>query len=104
MLEEETTRSTFSILIFVLGLNQIMLRHHQGLVLDHREAEDEEENVPGIHSPNNSPTNWTLKAIKYETKMASGGLRYRQCHRLPICFLTSDLTNRQQSETRSKEL
>ena len=49
MLEEETTRSTFSILIFVLGLNQIMLRHHQGLVLNHREAEDEEENVPGLH-------------------------------------------------------
>ena len=31
----------------------------------------------------------------------------RQCHRLPICFLTSDLTNdnqKWQSETRTKEL
>ena len=26
-----------------------MLRPHQGLVLDHDEAEDDDENVPGLH-------------------------------------------------------
>ena len=26
-----------------------MLRRHQGLVLDHGKAEDEEEDVPGLH-------------------------------------------------------
>ena len=33
----------------VFGLNQIMLRRHRGLVLDHGKAEDEEEDVPGHH-------------------------------------------------------
>ena len=38
-------RSTFSILSIVFSL----LWRHQGLVLDHGEAEDDEENVPGVH-------------------------------------------------------
>lgn len=44
MLEEET--STFP----VLSLDQKMLRRHRGLVLGLDEAEDEDENVDGLHS------------------------------------------------------
>ena len=44
MLEKET--STFP----VLSLHRKMLRRHRGLVLGLDEAEDEDENVDGLHS------------------------------------------------------
>ena len=67
--------SSLNLLVFglnvmiIFGLNQIMLRRHQGLVLDHDEAEAEEEK--GLHSASdrmlladhrvqfNFDTNWT---------------------------------------------
>ena len=65
--------------MIIFGLNQIMLRRHQGLVLDHAEAEEEEK---GLHSASDRmlladhrvqfdfDTNWTLAAIKYESTRA----------------------------------
>ena len=54
MLGEEIFFSTFSHLslvfslhqvMLVFGLNQVVLRRRQGLVLDHGEAEDEEDHL-----------------------------------------------------------
>ena len=47
-------RRTFSLpglnqIMLVFGFNQVKLRRHQGLLLDHANAEDEEENVPAGH-------------------------------------------------------
>ena len=59
MLEEETFFSTFSLfspafsldqVLLAFALNQVMLIRRQGLVLDHGEAEDEEEDAPDLHS------------------------------------------------------
>ena len=48
ILEEDKRTQTIFNLIF--GLNQVMLRRHQGLVLDHCKNEhNEEENAPGLH-------------------------------------------------------
>ena len=58
MLEEETFFSTFSLfspafsldqVLLAFALNQVMLWRRRGLVLDHGEAEDKEENVSVLH-------------------------------------------------------
>ena len=57
MLEEETFFSTFSLfspafsldqVLLAFALNQVMLIRRRDLVLDHGEAEDEED-APGLH-------------------------------------------------------